>query len=63
MLGNQFVLIGGNGRIGAVLWILGIVLWLARTSVVFTLLITKSEKPTLAMAREARTPATGSRTA
>jgi tellurite resistance protein TehA-like permease len=48
VLGNQFVLIGGDSRTGTAFWLFGIVLWLLLTYVVFTLLITKPEKPTLA---------------
>jgi tellurite resistance protein TehA-like permease len=47
IIGNQFVLIGGDWRTGAGLWALGITLWLVLLYVVFTALIIKPEKPTL----------------
>jgi tellurite resistance protein TehA-like permease len=48
VLGNDFVIIGGQYFVAAVLWGAGIVLWLGLTYTIFTALTVKENKPTLA---------------
>jgi tellurite resistance protein TehA-like permease len=48
VLGSQILVIGGGWRAAAVLWVFGIVLWVAVTYTVFTALTIKPDKPTLA---------------
>jgi tellurite resistance protein TehA-like permease len=48
VLGNQIVVLGGQPRIAAAFWFLGIFLWLVLTYAILTALTVKQEKPTLA---------------
>ncbi|MCD6733304.1 MAG: tellurite resistance/C4-dicarboxylate transporter family protein [Burkholderiaceae bacterium] len=47
VLGAQFMSLGGNPRVAAMLWVLAVVLWIALTYSVFTALTIRVEKPTL----------------
>ncbi len=48
VLGNQFVLIGGDLRPALALWVLGIALWLTLSYTILLLMTVKPRKPTLA---------------
>jgi tellurite resistance protein TehA-like permease len=48
VLGSQFWLIGQNFRVALALWVAGIALWAILTYAVFTIIIVKPEKPSLA---------------
>lgn len=48
VLGSQSILISGNYRAGTLLWGVGIALWIASTYTIFTILIIKENKPSLA---------------
>ena len=48
VLGTQFVVLGENPQVGLILFGLGVLLWLALTYAVFTLLTVRAEKPSLA---------------
>lgn len=47
ILGSQFVTLAGNYRVGMILWIATIVLWLALTYTIFTAFTVKEDKPSL----------------
>ncbi len=47
VLGAQFISLGGNHRVAAVLWVLAVALWVALTYSVFTALTIRAEKPAL----------------
>jgi tellurite resistance protein TehA-like permease len=47
ILGVQFVLLGGNDRVGLALWVVAIVLWVAFTYAIFAALTIKENKPSL----------------
>lgn len=48
VLGSQALVIGGSHRAATVLWVIGVVLWAILTYGIFTLLMVKASKPTLA---------------
>jgi tellurite resistance protein TehA-like permease len=48
VLGSQFIVIAGNWPIAAALWFVGIVLWIALTYAIFSIMTVKAVKPTLA---------------
>jgi tellurite resistance protein TehA-like permease len=48
VLGTQCIVIAGRWRTAAVLWMFGVALWALLTYSIFTILIVKEEKPTLA---------------
>jgi tellurite resistance protein TehA-like permease len=48
ILGSQFVILLQRNRVGTLLWIVGIVLWIAFVSAFFTTVITRTDKPTVA---------------
>jgi tellurite resistance protein TehA-like permease len=48
VLGSQFLIVGGMWSAAAVLWCVGIVLWIATTHGIITLLTVKENKPGLA---------------
>ncbi|MEO7107396.1 MAG: tellurite resistance/C4-dicarboxylate transporter family protein [Rhodoferax sp.] len=47
ILGNQFVLLTANYLVGAVLWIVGLLLWVGLTYTIFAGFTVKAQKPTL----------------
>jgi tellurite resistance protein TehA-like permease len=48
VLGSQVLIIGGDWRIAAALWFVGIVLWAGLTYTIFSIITVKAVKPTLA---------------
>ena len=48
VLGGQFIRISGNYLVATLLWGLGIVLWIGLTYAIFTTLVVKENKPSLA---------------
>jgi len=47
ILGNQFVVLEGNDRVGIAMWVAALVLWVGLTYAIFTGLTVKEHKPTL----------------
>jgi len=47
ILGNEFVVLTANYRVGVALWGVAIVLWIGRTYTIFTAFTVKQKKPTL----------------
>jgi tellurite resistance protein TehA-like permease len=47
ILGCQFVLLGGNHRVGTALWVVALVLWVGFTYSIFAALTIKERKPSL----------------
>jgi tellurite resistance protein TehA-like permease len=47
VLGSQLLVVGGHPRVALGLWIAGIALWATLTYAIFTILITRRDKPTL----------------
>ncbi len=47
ILGNQFVVLEGNDRVGIVMWVAALVLWVGLTYTIFTGLTVKERKPSL----------------
>jgi tellurite resistance protein TehA-like permease len=47
VLGSQFLLMQGDVRVGAALWIVGLALWIGLTYTIFTAFTIKERKPTL----------------
>ena len=48
VLGSQLILMFGQYRLAAVLWLLGLLLWIGLTYTIFTALTIKEDKPSLA---------------
>ncbi|MCC6383921.1 MAG: tellurite resistance/C4-dicarboxylate transporter family protein [Bacteroidia bacterium] len=48
IVGGQFIIIADNYRIAQILWILGVILWVGMTYLIFTVLTIKEKKPVLA---------------
>ncbi|MCC6773261.1 MAG: tellurite resistance/C4-dicarboxylate transporter family protein [Gemmatimonadaceae bacterium] len=48
VLGAQLILMYGNHRVAAALWLLGVLLWIGLTFTIFTALTIKEDKPPLA---------------
>ena len=47
ILASQFIILAENVRIGTLLWLATVVLWVGLTYTIFTALTVKGEKPTL----------------
>jgi tellurite resistance protein TehA-like permease len=47
ILGSQFVILGGNDRVGTALWVVALVLWVGFTYAIFAALTIKEHKPSL----------------